>query len=117
MDELDKTLPDNLKDFYIPIGLGNGRYFKSCAHLMVEKNNLGGEKRMEEKVKELEEKIAGLEKLVAEKEKRIKELETEAQAAKDEKMKELEAKAQSVDDLKKKIKDLEEENKKLYVTT
>jgi len=142
MYDLDKTLPDDLKDFCLPVGMGNGKYFKSCAHLMVEKKDLGGEKVMEEKVKELEKKIEDLEKIVAEKDAKIKKL--EAQSEEDlkkqiqnlekenkelkDKIAELEDKlkkyyppkgyypekgAESLDALKKKIKDLEDENKKL----
>jgi len=98
MNNLDETLPDDLKDFCIPFGLGNGQYFKSCAHLIVEKNSLGGEKLMDEKIKELEEKVADLEKTISEKDAEVEKLKAEAEL---------------VDDLKKKIKDLEKENEDL----
>ncbi|RKY31768.1 MAG: hypothetical protein DRP74_04205 [Candidatus Omnitrophota bacterium] len=57
MDKLDRTLPEDLQNFYIPVGLSTGEYFKTCAHLSI-KNN-GGDNNMEAKeIEKLAEKIA-----------------------------------------------------------
>ena len=57
MNKLDATLPKDLQNFYIPVGLSTGEYYKTCAHLNIKSN--GGDNNMEEKeIEEAAEKIA-----------------------------------------------------------